>query len=197
MRWNIAAFFALFLTLGATAWAAFAATKAAVAADNAVVMADDTSKRQLRAYLGMTEVSISGLAPGKTTKLRYVFTNSGQTPAYSVRSVSMSIITDEAPEDYRFLFSRHPSWPVIESESDVGPGGTIRAENVVSREMTQDLVNSIMAGTLKIVLGGIIIYIDAFGRTRRGVFRTYVDPAHIKKKGRGKLLNSARNNNSN
>src|SRR5687768_12649152 len=61
MYWGMAGFFALVVTLLASAWAARASTRAALAAERSVAISEEVSRLQLRAYLSVRPVEIDDL----------------------------------------------------------------------------------------------------------------------------------------
>jgi hypothetical protein len=54
---------------------------------------EDTAKRQLRAYVGLTETAVKFTADGKL-EAQMFFKNGGQTPAYDVRSWVHPLVDD-------------------------------------------------------------------------------------------------------
>jgi hypothetical protein len=83
-----------------TLLASEAATRAAV---EAVEVTRVMGERQLRAYLTVRSLLITGIAVGQAPELKWQLENTGMTPARNVRIVShFSLTTDPELHKYRF-----------------------------------------------------------------------------------------------
>lgn len=77
---------AVILTLLTIAWQSIETRRSAEAAEKAYRLAENTAKRQLRAYLSVSSARLF-LYPDGSVEPRVVIANSGQTPAYGLRGV--------------------------------------------------------------------------------------------------------------
>ncbi len=91
---------ALLLTLFVIAWqsaetreAARASLKSVKVMERQADLMEDTAKRQLRAYVGLTETAVKFTDDGKL-EAQMFFKNGGQTPAYDVRSWVYPMVDD-------------------------------------------------------------------------------------------------------
>lgn len=162
---------AIVLSLAFTGWAAFAATRAAHAAEASVQVARETSQRQLRAYIDVDQAEITSrdefgqLAAGVRLK------NSGQTPAYDVECW---YVIGWRP--YPFLPGSFDPRRDREGESKatIGGGGggtTLLLETVKVPPLSTD--TDYLAGKLAIVVYGEVSYRDTFGNKQSTGFRMY------------------------
>ncbi|HEY5711737.1 MAG TPA: hypothetical protein VIT38_07565 [Allosphingosinicella sp.] len=182
LSWNIGAFFALFLTLGATAWSAFAASKAAKAAEKSTELLDDTAKRQLRAYVITKCVTVDGVRAGRTPHFTCCLRNVGQTPAYDLRVIARTYsISSEEAQNYRTAFER-AAGPV--SSTVLGPGeGT---EICVLADEALDKAGSAAVRSGENIIGvfGVASYRDIFKRRHLVTFKQFVHAPWVEPSGK-------------
>jgi hypothetical protein len=138
--------------------------------ENLAATARDTAERQLRAYLQFSPY-VNNSVWFNTVHLaegRIYIKNSGQTPAYEVKTdVAMlpaafpppKTLPDFIPQVEPYLFVIHP-----------GEGYNIKM--ATNRHLTQDEVDQLIPGTnLRLYLYGEVRYRDAFGKDRYTRFR--------------------------
>ena len=170
--------------------------KAVQTSQKSVDVAQDTAKRQLRAYVTL-ERCRARLVVGEKVTATATLANQGQTPAYAVRmSVATGIVADK-PEKFRLRFARVAGKTEPVHECDLGPGRKIDYPVTLGHPLTQSQYDQIIAGKLNLVMAGISSYRDAFGRLRRIVFRMALDPGDLDKKGKALMFASRANNHSN
>ncbi len=101
--------------------AAKATVDAVKAAETARKLAEDTAKRQLRAYMVVKKVSLF-INKDRTTEVKLELSNCGQTPAYDLRGVHT-----EGFDIYPIKDPGTPLTPVRMSQNIIGAGLTFRA----------------------------------------------------------------------
>jgi hypothetical protein len=153
--------------LGVATWLLWRATKALV------IGAEDTSKRQLRAYV----VTQGNLCEVKNNRFFSHFTikNTGQTPAHNLRIISNTCVLLH-PVSKSFDFSIvDPGGPSasllgagqeVASDSSLGPGDTLKEE--WDEALSDD-------GWLKIYTYGTITYYDVFNNRQWTNFCLYFE----------------------
>ena len=196
LLWNIAAFAAVLATLIATAWASWAATRAARAADRSVKLAEDTAKRQLRAYVLPSKFKIAGLLAGQRPRITYLLRNVGQTPAHEVRLGAIVVwgASDASPH---FMKIRFPKAAESPSKTVLGAGEEADARMVFASTITGELADALRSGASTMVMGGAISYRDIFKRRRLVTFKVYLDSMHIEEDGNAHFTVCSRGNSAN
>jgi hypothetical protein len=134
------------------------AQDAAGAANASVKLAEETARRQLRAYVYLDSGEIRKIVNGDRTyiEVRQVFKNYGQTPAYKYRAWGGVLVLD----------AKNPVFPPMKegiAETVVGPGQIRRAP--IAGPVSDAELAAIKAKTKAIYVMGWIRYEDAFGRT--------------------------------
>lgn len=145
-----------------------AASKAAVVASEAAIkLAENTAKRQLRAYLGIVipkDGPTNGLLPPVTPEVRLGFKNAGQTPAHEVTHLSGGDIRPyPMPKDNNFTISppETPNSPVTALPGVLDPYGIAV---IRSRPFTPEEIAKIQDGkTARFYVWGTLVYRDVFG----------------------------------
>ena len=138
----------------------------AKAANDNLAVFKDASLRQMRAYL---TVGLGGVVPqdkstGYRFEVRMTLQNTGNTPAYKVRSATrIDIFPFPLPGDFVL-----PKLSMAESSSILGPHQQLILTGGVAREVYSDEdVNEIEFGIHKqLFVYGIVVYEDAFGFQR-------------------------------
>ena len=124
----------------------------------------DFSKTQLRAYLGPSETFITGVEAGARPLVECAVRNFGQTPAHRVSYWAETKVLDSG--------DRFEPGQAEDGERTVNPGRdgfTIKSR--VPEPLTEEEMSKIKLGTAAIYFYGAIAYRDAFGRTRKTLFR--------------------------
>jgi len=144
--------------------------KATKAMERQNVIAEDTARRQLRAYIGIEDEEITDFRIGGKGRFSCKIYNRGQTPAYDVRVWSSVIGTYKSPdlEKVRIKKPRHISNVVL------GPGQWVLHYSTAEDSITEDVYVEICSGRMKMIFAGIITYRDAFHRRRITTFKTWI-----------------------
>jgi hypothetical protein len=133
-----------------------------------VVGAEETAERQLRAYVWTSTEPLPNLTA--TPSVHTLIRNSGQTPAYKVRSwTETEPLPVPLPANY--IFEEAPAiFP--------GDGFTINPDSVSHNlstkddpPLTQEEINAVNDGHLNLYHWGEVRYEDAFGHARYCKFR--------------------------
>lgn len=141
------------------------AASAKAANDNLAVF-KDASLRQMRAYLTVTLGGVvpQDIATGYRFEVRMVLLNTGNTPAYKIRSATrIDIFPFPLSNDFVL-----PELPLANSSSILGPHQTLILTGGVARELYSDEdVHEIEFGIHKqLFVYGSVVYDDAFGIQR-------------------------------
>jgi hypothetical protein len=149
--------------------------------------ADKTAKRQLRAYVFVTDAAIDNFGQNLVPHLTYTYKNTGQTPAYKLTGVSAIIIRRSEdrgpfpkPEDTpTYIIGEHAKFAL-------GPQMFINASpDLAKTPLTVDEAKGIRDGTLTLYFFGEIAYRDIFGEDRFTRFRLIYGNKHIAGRGLG------------
>lgn len=152
----------LILTLGATAWAAWAAAVAARIADDSVAVTADTAKRQLRAYVtsgGFKFEPIRNVEGGGVGYLcTHTWKNNASTPALNVViKINQTDINGSAATEF-YLADHASTEPSVKSVNIIGPGQTSSTDMTIS-PLTAMMI---MSGHHDHFIWGWIEYDDVF-----------------------------------
>lgn len=135
-----------------------------------VKSAEDTTSRQLRAYVGVREFEIESFVVGEVPIVRFEIANFGQTPSYRTRIwVGVGYLPN--PMTGTFPEPNHGTTFRVLNPADSITRNT-RAEGVLTRE----ILDAITAKTTRLCVVGQVEYRDAFGRDHRTDFRSHYDP---------------------
>lgn len=154
----------------ATAWAAWAAATAAKSAAASNEIARETAKRELRAYINITQVRVDGLEGDARFCLEYK--NCGQTPAYDIRGWNGIELRDIE------------STQIFESTGNdaglgvLGPGNSAYFIKPAPRRLVMKEFDMLRAGEAAIYLWGEISYRDIFGEWHTTRFRYFIGGRH-------------------
>jgi hypothetical protein len=138
-----------------------------IATRDLVREAKGTSERELRAYLGVENVSLKLLQVGEKPEITIVVRNFGQTPAYRVTKFSDSKVGAIDLKDFPEEGGR--------SQTALNPGETLKTISTRDTVLTQAEYDGIKDDTIRYHFFGIVRFIDAFGKKRfvRYRFHTY------------------------
>jgi hypothetical protein len=137
-----------------------------------LVHAQESSERQLRAYVFIGPSQIRPVAPGAWPVAVINFKNTGQTPAYKMEAIISDLIFDE------FKVGANRLTPIDRTQQrtneSIGPGQErfIQTDEM-KLQITQDMFNKLVAGTHAIFVHGEIRYRDSFCHDRRTLFRLF------------------------
>jgi len=158
----------LALTIVFTAWAAFAASKAARAADRAVEVTREGIECELRAYIAMQRTIWAVPKEGtpeasKSYRLQIEWKNCGATPARRCRvSISRDFRTGSLPEDYEYPWF-HDDDAMLAMETTLGPG-----QNCFSAlHFTSEQASKVASGELDVFVWAWFEYSDVFKNSPR------------------------------
>jgi hypothetical protein len=164
---------------------AFATAVQAIALIITIIVMLRTTRRQLRAYVFVNDISIFNVAnplhplakdykktgaeisrPNDGPIIAMTIKNSGQTPAYEVVNEGHMCI-QEFP-----LISNLPTEPPSKfiTKTAIPPGG-ITTKNLTMRPLTKEEIAQLRNGTMAIYVYGKIIYKDTFGKISFTNFR--------------------------
>lgn len=161
------------LTLLCVAWQSCETRKAAQATEQSVgaankeyALAENTAKRELRAYvcIDSSEMRFRTGIP----VVRVVIRNCGQTPAYKTHGWIAVEISDYLPTP---VLGKPNDAGIQLSSSVVGPGGTVELEGRPTKRATQTDYSDVASGARTVFAYGFIGYEDAFGDSRWTTFR--------------------------
>ena len=144
--------------------------KAVSAAIEANALARDTSKQELRAYVGVTDGGVTLLGKEGETIGLVVIKNAGQTPAHNLLFYGrMKVGSLEKPilEDVPNINDR-----VNDSRSALFPGQSVSRH--ISLELTEAVLKEVQGGTRAIHVWGRVNYTDVFGSSQATDFRYFV-----------------------
>jgi hypothetical protein len=131
-----------------------------VATRDLVGGAEETAKRQLRAYIGVRSVGCSDWV-GTFTFASITIVNAGQTPAHDVVFwANISI------DDFPLKSAEIPRGPIDLGKAPLGPGAPIETNPRFTNPVTDAQATALKAGTSAIYVKGQASYIDAFNEPR-------------------------------
>jgi hypothetical protein len=173
----------LVLTLAAIVWQAWETRRAADATEDAVKasevayrIARDTSERELRAYLTVTNARLFLYEDGRIEP-RLIISNSGQTPAYEFMGLqALSLDGPLAP-------SRRPSDDILLRYGTVGKDYWLTGEMRKVGTTKQQILDYIMSGEMRVILYGWYKYRDVFGHVQPLDFQLVVSQRGALSKG--------------
>lgn len=137
-----------------------AAIKAAQEAEKSVAIAEDTAKRELRAYVSITEATMG--RPG-SLHVSIDFKNAGQTPAYNLRAWYAWETGDDVKFDDR-------SAETAGSSRELGPSVEFTIDAPINFR-TSDIRDGVMKRQIPFFIWGQLRYTDAFTTNRVTGFR--------------------------
>jgi len=129
--------------------------------------ADHNARRQLRAYVNVTQSELEMLGPEKPGKITVWIKNSGQTPAYKLQ-YSMNIFVGPYPLKETVPIKQGEATSILGPSVEVllGP-----AE--LGATLTQDQVKEVYSGRMAVYAQGIVRYVDAFNEERATKFNLF------------------------
>jgi hypothetical protein len=128
-----------------------------------VYVAGSTARRQLRAYVFITQTEINGVAAQTQPVSQLVIRNTGQTPAHDVM-VYGNMVFDEFPlkKDLPVLVFSDPQL----TRENLGPGSERYKWEYALTPLTEDQIAKMHAGTHALYVYGEIRYRDVFKKKR-------------------------------
>ncbi len=159
----------LAITIFFTAWASIAASRAAKAADAAVEITEKTGRAQLRAYVGVIEMTLDD--PGGF-HCRVQYRNCGHTPAHNLTSWTAWETGDD------ICFVDHTEECRVGPSRDLAPG--VEGSLIIPIEFkSPEVMKAVMnKRSIPMYVWGGIRYIDAFNKVRTTKFRARLAHPH-------------------
>lgn len=156
---------AAWATVSFTGFGAFLIWRTLLATQDTVIETRRIGERQVRAYVGVTDLSIQG-TDTKNPTVRIKIKNAGQSPAYKVTIRTGYVVN----------FKGSPQFGEDKQESvyrgfDIGPGQEVHHPIYVSELIWTIAQTSIRSQAGRFFIVGRIDYEDAFETTRETLFR--------------------------
>ena len=121
--------------------------------------ADDTARRQLRAYVTVDKAQIAGLGDGQVPVAHLIIKNAGQTPAYKLTGIGC-IATGISWET--LLPPSTQNGPLEMTHSSLGPGCIADQFHSAPRKLNPGDMDALLDGSTTIFVYGEIHYRDTF-----------------------------------
>lgn len=128
--------------------------------------ADKTAERQLRAYVGVDAVSVSGISPNAEPCAMITIRNFGQTPAYDLTHVG-----DIRLAPFPDAGTLEPITSAIPPKQPLHPNAIIIKSVELRHSLTNEQLASVRHRNAAIYIFGIIKYRDTFGHERTTKYR--------------------------
>lgn len=130
---------------------------------------DRDNEDELRAYVDVDEVEFIETPESKgIVQVKVIFKNTGQTPAFKMRSATEVGIRDEVDEDLVPVMPL-PGRSVNSAKPRLGRDATM--VEIVDCDSTPKLSDRVMNGDASIVVWGWVDYVDVFDRRHKMVFQ--------------------------
>ena len=138
------------------------------ATENLVLGAEDTTRRQLRAYVHMEAAAITNVKVGGQPKAKITIRNSGKTPAHNMVQWSNMGFDHFPPKIVPpdGMEKNMPSHPLA-------PNGAIYATPGIPIALTAYQIDGLTKGEVAIYVVGGIRYDDVFGVTHTTTYRVF------------------------
>ena len=173
---SVAGIFFVWRSLALNREAVAAATTANANTLRAIEQEQANAERGIRAYVTPGNISVSKFDIGLKSNFRCVFKNSGQTPAFQFRFlVDLFPVIDPEKSPLRFTNTKWNMQPSIVLAGGEKFERSVEAAQIVTRPVYEGIVG----GDVKFMFFGVYSYRDIFGKKRRGVFRTRLDPTTL------------------
>lgn len=151
------------------------AGRAARAAEASVRVTEETAKRELRAYVGLTSATVMNWKVGEVPIFSIYYTNAGQTPAN--RAV-MRVFAEPTQGDCDTVkMTRWTHEPGNRSSMmEIFPGSPGHSNTPMKNPLSQNDFELIRDGVWTWVIGGYIAYFDIYGKRHITMFRFRIPP---------------------
>lgn len=124
---------------------------------------------ELRAYVDVDKLEFIETPESEgVVKVKVAFRNTGQTPAFKLRSATQVGIRDVADED---MLPVMPLPDKVRSPTRARLGRDAVAVDIVQCDSTPSLADRVMNGDATILVWGFAEYMDVFGRKRKTAFQ--------------------------
>jgi hypothetical protein len=177
-------------------WTIWLTRRAVKAAQASVDVAQDTAKRQLRAYVIPSAFKIRKVRVGAVAEITLELKNTGQTPAYELRALAQAFIAEGGcASQFKARFTSGSD--VNTSRGIIGAGGWMRFRVEFNVPVSQELMDKIQSGELELGVFGVASYRDAFNRRRLITFKRYLWHPHVPAKGVAPMVVCSKGNSAN
>lgn len=166
-----------------------AAIQAASAAQDSVTLMEEMSKRQLRAYVCVSNVRIENFKVFEIPTITFEVRNHGPTPAMDVEVIWRAERVYGDPHRCKLSFNGM-TWG---SKFPLGAGHYVRPSNPVENVLSMEFQDSFIVGEGTYLVFGYIRYKDIFGVQRRTIFRNFLSAQYLKGS-EGRLPSSSKHN---
>jgi hypothetical protein len=167
-----------------------AARDAAIAAKDAVDLSRDTTKRQLRAYVGVHQVGVMGIYEDGILGVGFAFVNYGQTPAlrFNIRGQA-DLLPYPLPDSY--VMPEPPERPrqdgvIFPHQNNPMTGWVWETGTRLSAKDKMDLFSKTTEREL--YAHGIATYVDVFDEKRSTEFCFVINPHSVVRNPAGDIL---------
>jgi len=159
----------MFIPLFMAAFGARRAARNAGGGGGSMPVADRDREEELRAYVDVDKLEFIETPESEgIVKVKVTFRNSGQTPAFKIRSATQVGIRDVADED---LVPTMPLPDRAKSATRPRLGRDATIVDIAQCGSTPSLADRVMNGDATIVAWGFVEYMDMFDRKRRTNFQ--------------------------
>ncbi len=138
-----------------------AANASAGAAEDALRHAQESSERQLRAYVHVVEARFDNLKGGEIPIAKIKIQNFGQTPAYNFSQAAILGL-----QNYPLIEAPPPIKGTEDPCSPIAPTGFVHIMPALKEPLTQRDVDCLLSGKFALFAVGEVAYIDCFGKSR-------------------------------
>jgi hypothetical protein len=150
--------------------AALAARRAARGGAPVSAKGDASREEELRAYVDIDKLEFIETPESEgIVKVKVTFRNSGQTPAFKVRSVAHVGVRDVSDEDLLPVMPLPDRSSLDAARPRLGRDAT--ATEIVQCDSTPSLADRVMNGDATILVWGFVDYMDVFDRRRKTAFQ--------------------------
>lgn len=166
---------AVLLSLFFTGWAAVAAAQAATSAKRAVDQGEAHAKIELRSYVSVATVDLTGFTVGSEPSATVTFQVSGHTPAINLTLESVIGIVDCPATEERFKL---PMFTTPPSKKTFGPGSVLPVTISLGENISENQWKKIVSQENALFCWGCVTYTDVFGDVHKTWFRTVQNGDH-------------------
>jgi hypothetical protein len=131
---------------------------------------DRTRREELRAYVDVDKLEFIETPESEgVLKVKVVLRNTGQTPAFNVKSAAEVGLRDMSDEDLLPVMRLPERSSLDSARPRLGRDAT--ATDFVSCDSTPALADRVMGGDATILVWGVVEYLDVFDRTHKTAFQ--------------------------
>ena len=135
--------------------------KATAAAIQAVEVAEDTAKRELRAYLALAPKRIGGFVVGNKVNFEFSPNNHGQTPASRVHHLfEIKVLPHPLPLNFKYPTPTRE----VKNETTVFPNSDQISWFIGEQDITENKLNNVREDKARLHCWGMTFYHDVFNK---------------------------------